>query len=100
MGTQLKKIINAQEVRIFHEKNSTIKIDAENKIAYCLQPKAGTTNWSKLGLAIKQNITFAEINGELHAKAVYSHNPTINQIGRKALNLGINNFNFRYQNID
>ena len=97
---ELKTVVNAQEVRIFHEKNSTIKIDTHNNIAYCLQPKAGTTNWSKLALAIKQNITFSEINGELHTKAVYSHNPTINQIGRKALNLGINGFNFRYQNID
>lgn len=98
--SELKQVINAGDVRIFHERDSTIKLDSDNHIAYCLQPKAGTTNWSKMALAIKQNVSFRAIDGDLPMKAVYSHNPNVNQVGRSALNLGIKSFNFNYKTMD
>ena len=61
--------------KAFHRTND-IRIDYVKKHVYCFEPKAGTTNWSRLSTAVAKNITFNELITKYPHNFVYDYLPS------------------------
>ena len=59
-----------------------IRVDFIKNHVYCFEPKAGTTNWSRMSTAISKNITFDELIRKYPHNFVYDYLPSSQQIYR------------------
>ena len=65
--------------KAFHRTND-IRVDYVKKHIYCFEPKAGTTNWSRLSTAVAKNITFNELIKKYPHNFVYDYLPSTKAI--------------------
>ena len=59
-----------------------IRVDFVKNHVYCFEPKAGTTNWSRLSTAVSKNITFDELIKKYPHNFVYDYLPSAQEIYR------------------